>query len=79
MKKGVYSFEDGKEPKDLKKQIKVLKKQLKVAVEALKEIYVNTKGGRILCDFCHSAVECEGCVNQDVAEKTLKQIKELDK
>ena len=27
MKIGVYSFEDGKEPKDLKKQIKVLKKQ----------------------------------------------------
>lgn len=37
MKVGVYSFEDGKEPKDLEKQIKVLKKQLKIAVEALEE------------------------------------------
>ena len=36
MKLGVYSFEDGKEPKDLEKQIKVLEKQLKIAVKCLR-------------------------------------------
>lgn len=56
-----------------------LEKQLKIAVEALKEIYEDTKGGHIQCDACNYTIECEGCVNQDVAEEALKQIKELDK
>lgn len=56
-----------------------LEKQLKIAVEALKEIYEDTKGGHIQCDACNYTIECEGCVNQDVAEKALNQIKELDK
>lgn len=40
MKTGVYSFEDGKEPKDLEKQIKVFKKQLEIAKKCLKEYAV---------------------------------------
>ena len=59
--------------------IERLRKQLKIAVEALKEIYEDTKGGHIQCDACNYTIECEGCVNQDVAEKALNQIKELDK
>lgn len=55
-----------------------LEKQLEIAVEALKEIYEDTKGGHIQCDACNYTIECEGCVNQDVAEKALNQIKELD-
>ena len=56
-----------------------LEKQLKIAVEALKWIYEDTKGGHIQCDACNYTIECEGCVNQDTAEKALEQIKELDK
>ena len=55
-----------------------LEKQLKIAVEALNWIYEDTKGGHIQCDACNYTIECEGCINQDVAEKALKQIKELD-
>lgn len=55
-----------------------LEKQLKIAVEALKEIYEDTKSGHIQCDACNYTIECEGCVNQDVAERALEQIKELD-
>lgn len=42
MKVGVYSFEDGKEPKDLKKRIKVLEKQLKIAIDILEIISTHT-------------------------------------
>ena len=56
-----------------------LEKQLKIAIEALQCIYDDTKGGHIQCDACNYTIECEGCVNQDVAEKALNQIKELDK
>lgn len=55
-----------------------LEKQLKIAVEALKEIYEDTKGGHIQCDACNYTIECEGCVNQDVAEEALQKIKELN-
>lgn len=66
MKVGVYSFEDGKEPKDLEKQIKVLKKQLKIAVRALKD-------SRYL--FYQSSQIIAG----DGIAKCLKEMKELDK
>ena len=56
-----------------------LEKQLKIAVEALQCIYDDTKGGHIQCEACNYTIECEGCVNQDVAEKALNHIKELDK
>lgn len=54
-----------------------LEEQLKIAVEALEWIHEDTKGGHIQCDACNYSIECEGCVNQDTAEKALKQIKEL--
>ena len=63
----------------VEKKCEKLEIQLKIAVEALKEIYEDTKGGHIQCDACNYTIECEGCINQDVAEKALKQIKDLDK
>lgn len=63
----------------VEKKCERLKKQLKIAVEALKEVYEDTTGGHIQCDACNYTIECEGCVNQDVAEKALNHIKELDK
>ena len=66
MKLGVYSFGEGKEPKDLEKQIKVLKKQLEIAVECL-EYY----GDECLYEYWEKGYE--------IAQDALKQIKELDK
>lgn len=66
MKVGVYSFGEGKEPKDLEKQIKVLKKQLEIAVECL-EYY----GDECLYEYWEKGYE--------IAQDALKQIKELDK
>lgn len=77
MKVGVYSFEDGKEPKDLKKQIKVLKKQLKVAVECL-EVYASPEYKMV---GMSNGVPCTFIISNtnNLAQKTLNQIKELDK
>lgn len=68
MKIGVYSFEDGKEPKDLEKQIKVLKKQLRIAVEALKSLRTE----QTVIDKATGDVYY-------IWDYALKQIKELDK
>lgn len=72
MKVGVYSFEDGKEPKDLNKQIKVLKKQLKIAVEVLDFISTFT----IIPD--ENTMEQVSTVYR-VSSNALNQIEELDK
>ena len=72
MKVGVYSFEDGKEPKDLKKQIKVLKKQLKIAVEVLDFISTFT----IIPD--EDTMEQVSTVYM-VSSNALNKIEELDK
>ena len=71
MKTGVYSFEAGKEPKDLEKQIKVLKEQLKVAVEAL-ESY---RDGQ----WWYGREWQEDCLGWEIACEALAKIKELGK
>lgn len=63
MKIGVYSFPEGKEPKDLEKQIRILKKQLEIAIEGLMTIL---NDGDDYWDKCQ-------------AQYYLTQIKELDK
>lgn len=41
MKIGVYTFHEGKEPKDLENEIKKLKKQLEIAVEVLESFAID--------------------------------------
>lgn len=71
MKIGVYSFEEGKEPKDLEKQIKILEKQLKIAVDALKKYYYG--------NWWYGYEWQEDTDGWEIAEKALEQIEELDK
>ena len=85
MKIGVYSFEEGKEPKDLEKEIKKLKKQLKVAVKCLKS-YANPNNWS---DFTGVSEEdgqhfkfINGYYEEDgfsYAQVTLADIRNLDK
>lgn len=74
MKIGVYSFQEGKEPKDLEKQIKVLEKQLKIAVDCLKK-YANED---LWLDYEEGGVIYFDCIfkslGYDFAQKALKKI-----
>ena len=80
MKVGVYSFEDGKEPKDLEKQIKVLNKQLDVAEEALKQYADETVWLTGYDALGNGGIDCMFyCNGYETAQKALEQIKELDK
>jgi Tat protein secretion system quality control protein TatD with DNase activity len=72
MKTGVYSFPEGKEPKDLEKQIKVLKKQLKIAVDILEVISTHT------CIWDEDTKEQVSTV-YNWSREALEQIEELVK
>lgn len=80
MKIGVYSFPEGKEPKDLEKQIKVLEKQLMIAEEALKQYANETVWLTGYDALGNGGTDCMFyCNGYETAQKALKQIKELDK
>lgn len=82
MKIGVYTFQEGKEPKDLENKIKKLKKQLKIAVEALglidkRKCYMcNCLKGCPLIKYREKDNGCATCVS-NACHKALKQIEEL--
>lgn len=63
MKIGVYTFHDGKEPKDLENETKKLKKQLAIAKDFIFRCANDISG-----DWYINSAKC-----------VLKQIEELDK